>query len=189
MLGFGVAIGMQYLWQYCKHTKRASNHILGKSKKIWGVMEMQAASQPASCYPYPMTSPFPPSPGVMQATAPPAQGTAVVPWKYSNNAAWGRGAINYIIKDQVTYLEEQKYLFKFSIYIIQRRLQKPFPWHKDRGFINSATLQAIFNCRWGHPWMQLSSKPSLYEAGCHIVKHMIDFPIVVHISERNIQSY
>ena len=89
MLGFGFAIGIQYIWNYCKHTKRASNHILGKSKKNCGTMEMQAAtaSQPASCYPYPMTSPFPPYPGVMQATAPPAQGTAVVPWKYSNNAA------------------------------------------------------------------------------------------------------
>ena len=87
MLRFGVAIGMQYLWQYCKHTKRASKHILGKSAKNRGVVEMQAASQPASYYPYPMSPPLPPSPGVMQATAPPAQATAVVPWKYHNNMA------------------------------------------------------------------------------------------------------
>ena len=92
VLGFGFALGMQALWNYCKNTRRASQHILGKvSAKNWGLGQLPAAScqPPAASYlPYPMPPPLPPSPGVMQSTAPPAaQATAVVPWKYQSNMA------------------------------------------------------------------------------------------------------
>ena len=82
------AFGMQALYSYCKNSKRATKHILGRASAQKGGQGPGQLPAAATYLPYPMPPTYPPPPGEMQATAPhAAPTTALVPWKYSGNLA------------------------------------------------------------------------------------------------------
>ena len=86
-LGCLFALGVQYLVTYCKNTKRASLHVLGKKKTGRESMESPGAAagvQQHGYYPYPMPRPMPLYPDPAPASAPPPAGTTVIPWKFSS---------------------------------------------------------------------------------------------------------
>ena len=84
-LGVALTLGLQCLWSYCKNTRRASQHILGKiPSRNWAPRTLPAGP---GFYPYPAPTSFPHPTEEPPATAPPAPGTAVMPWKYQCSAA------------------------------------------------------------------------------------------------------
>ena len=86
-LGVGLTLAAQCLWTYCKNSRRAAQHILGKiPAQKGGQRAIPPAAYNGGFYPYPPAPPCPP-PTVEPATAPPAPGTAVMPWKYQCSAA------------------------------------------------------------------------------------------------------
>ena len=77
-LGVAITLGIQCLWSYCKNTRRASQHILGKiPSRSWAPRTLPAGQ---GFYPYPAPTSFSHSTEGPPATAPPAPGTAVMPW-------------------------------------------------------------------------------------------------------------
>ena len=77
VMGIVPTLGVQYLWGYCKHTKRASKHILGKAHSSHTLEPIPPHARRPSCYPFIGSRPFTGSP---PATAPPVPGTAVMAW-------------------------------------------------------------------------------------------------------------
>ena len=79
-LGVVLTLGVQYLFQYCKHTRRASRHVLGKSRSSRR-LEPHPLRATASCYPFSAPWPFSGAQEEPPATAPPVPpGMAIMPW-------------------------------------------------------------------------------------------------------------
>ena len=78
-LGMALTLGIQYMFRYCKHTQRASKHILGSRKFPSHTLGSVPHARP-NFYPYPGPTSFSNTPEGPPATAPPVPGTAVMAW-------------------------------------------------------------------------------------------------------------